>query len=63
MSRQVIRTILIALVVIGVISLGIKIIGGVFGLVGSAVNAVLGIAVVIALIAIVIWMFGYAKRH
>ena len=61
MSRQVIRTILIALVVIGVISLGIKIIGGVFGLVGSAVNAVLGIAVVIALIAIVIWMF--AKRH
>ena len=63
MSRQVIRTILIALVVIGVISLGIKIIGGVFGLVGSAVNAVLGIAVVIALIAIVIWMFSYAKRH
>ena len=63
MNKRSIFTILLALVVIGVIVLGVKIVSGAFNLVGSAVNAVLGIVVILALVAIVIWMFHYAKRH
>ena len=63
MNRGRIWPLLLALVVIGVIVLGVKIVGGAFNLVGSAVNAVLGIVVILALVAIVIWMFRYAKRH
>lgn len=33
------------------------------GIVGGLFNAVLGIFVVLALVAIVIWMFAYAGKH
>ena len=41
--------------IIGAITLVIKLVSG-------ALNAVLGIVVLIALVVIVIWMFSYAKR-
>ncbi|MDO5444134.1 MAG: hypothetical protein Q4F31_00750 [Eubacteriales bacterium] len=39
-----------------------KIIRGTFALVGSVINSILGIAVILGLIAIVIFMFSYAKK-
>ena len=47
--------ILLALIV-GAIALVIKIVNG-------ALNTILGILVIIALIVIVVWMFAYAGRH
>ena len=41
--------------IIGAITLVIKLVSG-------ALNAVLGIVVLIALVVIVIWMFSYARR-
>ena len=41
--------------IIGAITLVIKLVSG-------ALNAVLGIVVLIALVVIVIWMFSYAKK-
>ena len=55
--------ILIGLVVIGIIVLACKLIGGAASLVSGAFNAVLGIIVIVALIVIVIWMFAYANRN
>ena len=40
----------------------IRLITGAFRLVGGALNTILGIVVVLALVAIVIWMFSYAKK-
>ena len=41
--------------IVGAITLVIKLVSG-------ALNAVLGIVVLIALVVIVIWMFSYARR-
>ncbi len=46
--------ILIALIV-GAITLVIKLVSG-------ALNTILGIVVILALVAIVVWMFSYAKK-
>ena len=48
--------------VIGAAVLLVKLISGALKLVGGLLNAVLGIAVVLALVAIVVWMFRYAKK-
>jgi len=63
MNNKLIFTALAALVAIGLIVLLIKVVSGTFALLSGAVNAVVGVAVVIALIVIVIWMFRYASRH
>lgn len=52
-----------AAVVIGAVVLLIKLVSGAFALIGGALNAILGVAVVLALIVIVIWMFRYAKKN
>lgn len=52
-----------ALVALGLIILAVRIISGAVVLVGGLFNAVLGVVVVLALVAIVIWMFSYAKRN
>ena len=52
-----------AALVIGAIILLIKLVSGAFALIGGAFNAIIGIAVVLALIVIVIWMFLYAKKN
>ena len=63
MNKKSLYVILAAAVVIGLLVLLVKIVSGAFGLLSGAVNAVLGIAVVAALVVIVIWMFAYAKRR
>ena len=51
----------LVLIVCGVI-LAVKLISGALSLVGGLFNTVLGILVILALVAIVIWMFQYAKK-
>ncbi len=62
-SKKLVYAILAAAVAIALVVLLVKIVSGAFGLLSGAVNAVLGIAVVAALVVIVIWMFAYAKRR
>lgn len=50
---------LLAIIVLAVI---IKLIGAAAGIITGAFNAILGVAVIIALIVIVIWMFSYARK-
>jgi hypothetical protein len=63
MNNKTIYAVLTALVAVALIVLLIKVVTGAFTLLSGAVNAVLGVAVVLALVIIVIWMFRYAKRH
>ena len=62
-SKKLVYAILTAAVAIALVVLLVKIVSGAFGLLSGAVNAVLGIVVVAALVLIVLWMFGYAKRR
>lgn len=55
--------ILAALLLIGGVILAIRLISGAFALVHGALNTVLGIVVILALLAIVAWMFAYARKH
>ena len=55
--------ILAALAAIGLIALIFKLISGAVMVITGAFNAVLGLAVVAALIIIVLWMFSYAKKN
>ena len=45
-----------------ILILAIRILSGAIHLVSGAFNTVLGRVVILALIAIVIWMFAYAKK-
>lgn len=59
---------LTAAIITGVLLLAIvviiaKLIGGAVSLVSGLLNAILGIVVIAALIAIVFWMFSYAKKN
>ena len=62
-SKKLVYAILAAAVAIALVVLLVKIVSGAFGLLSGAINAVLGIAVVAALVLIVVWMFAYARRH
>ena len=62
-SKKLVYAILAAAVALALVVLLVKTGSGAFGLLSGAVNAVLGIAVVAALVVIVIWMFAYAKRR
>ena len=59
-SKKLVYAILTAAVAIALVVLLVKIVSGAFGLLSGAVNAVLGIVVVAALVMIVLWMFSYA---
>lgn len=61
-GKTVIFALITAAIILGIIVLVTKLVGGAFSLLGGAVNAVLGIVIVLVLAAIVIWMFSYAKR-
>ena len=60
--KSVIFALIGAAVILGILVLVTKLAGGAFSLLGGAVNAVLGIVIILVLAAIVIWMFSYAKR-
>ncbi|MBQ7692775.1 MAG: hypothetical protein IJT29_04115 [Oscillospiraceae bacterium] len=62
-SKKLVYAILTAAVAIALVVLLVKIVSGAFGLLSGAVNAVLGIVVVAALVMIVLWMFSYARRR
>ena len=62
-GKKLVYAILAAAAAIALAVLLGKIVSGAFGLLSGAVNAVLGIAVVAALVVIVVWMFAYARRH
>ena len=49
--------------IVGFIALLIFAAKFIFGLMAGAMNAVLGVFVVIALLLIVAWMFAYAKKN
>ena len=55
--------ILIILVIVGALTLGIKLISGAISLVSGLFNTILGLAVIVALIAIVIWMLRFAAKN
>ena len=40
----------------------VKLIKGAFALAGGVLNTILGIVIIVALVAIVIWMLSYAKK-
>lgn len=54
---------LVAAVVIGAIVLVVKLISGAITLIGGLFNVILGVVVVLAVAALVIWMFRYAAKH
>jgi hypothetical protein len=62
-GRSIAFALIAAAVILGILVLVTKLVGGAFSLLGGAVNAVLGIVIILALTAIVIWMFSYAKRR
>ncbi|MBS5432839.1 MAG: hypothetical protein KHY12_03630 [Firmicutes bacterium] len=61
-AGKIIGSIIAFLVAIGIIVLAVKLISGAFSLLGGLIDAVLGLAVFVALVAIVIWMFRYAAK-
>ena len=63
MNKKSILAVVAGLIALALIVLLIRVVSGAFTLLGSAVNAVLGIVVVLALVVIVIWMFRYANKH
>ena len=62
-SKKLVYAILTAAVAIALVVLLVKIVSGAFGLLSGAVNAVLGIVVVAALVMNDLWMFSYARRR
>ncbi|MDO4982441.1 MAG: hypothetical protein Q4E35_02670 [Eubacteriales bacterium] len=57
--KKTLTGIIAAAVLLGVVIGAVKL---VTGIIGGAFNLILGIAVIIALIVIVIWMFAYANK-
>ena len=53
----------VAAVVIGAIVLVVKLIGGAITIISGLFNVILGVLVILAVAALVIWMFKYAARH
>ncbi|MBR5343460.1 MAG: hypothetical protein IK149_06150 [Oscillospiraceae bacterium] len=51
-----------AVIVIAVLVLAVKLLSGAFALLHGAMDTVLGIVLIAALVAIVIWMFRYASK-
>ena len=63
MNAKKIGTLLLALaVIIGGVILAVKLISGALSIVHGLLDTILGIVVILALVAIVIWMFAYAKK-
>ncbi len=52
----------VAVVAVAVLVLAFKLLSGALGLVHGALDTVLGLALILGLVAIVIWMFRYAAK-
>ena len=62
MKNGVLGKILTILVILVLLGLAISLVTGVFRLLSGALNTILGLALVVGLVLIVLWMFHYAKR-
>ena len=62
MKKSPLFWIIIAAAVLGVI-LVIRAVAGAYALMNSALNAVIAVAVILGVVVIVIWMFGYARKN
>ncbi len=60
---KVTSIVLVVLLIVGAVTLGGKLISGAISLVSGLLNTLLGLAVIIALIVIVVWMLKYAAKH
>ena len=60
---KILPVLLVGLLAIVVVVLVAKLIAGAASIFTGAFNAILGLVVIIALVIIVVWMFGYAKKH
>ena len=63
MNKKSIAAVCGAAVFILLIVLLVKIIRGALAIAGGLLNTVLGIAIVLAMLGIVVWMLSYAKKH
>lgn len=52
-----------AAVAIGALVLAIKLFSGAFALLGGVIDAILGLALILALVILVLWMFRYAGNR
>ena len=60
---KILPVLLVGLLAIVVVVLVAKLFAGAASIITGAFNAILGLVVIIALVIIVVWMFGYAKKH
>ncbi len=63
MNKKTLYVILAAAVALALLVLLIRIVSGALRIGSGGFNAVLGLAVIAALVIIVVWMFAYARRH
>ena len=63
MNKKTLYVIVAAAVALALLVLLIRIVSGAVSIVSGGFNAVLGLAVIAALVIIVVWMFAYARRH
>ena len=61
-KSKIVFSVLAAILIIAIIALVFKIISGTFKLLGGALDAILGIIIIVVLCGIVIWMFRYADK-
>ena len=61
-ARKIGSLLVVLALVIGGIVLAVKLISGALALAHGVLNTILGVVVLLALAAIVIWMFAYAKK-
>ena len=61
--KQLLPTVLAAVAALGLLVLLFRLLTGVFALASGLLNTLLGLAVTVALVAIVAWMFSYAKKR
>ena len=57
-----IGALILVLIVVGAIVLAVNLISGSFALVHGALDTVLGIVLILAMLALVAWMFRYAAK-
>lgn len=61
-KKKLLTAVITGVILLGVLIVAVKLIRGAVTVVTGALNAVLGIAVVAALVVIVIWMLSYARK-
>lgn len=62
MKKGIWGKILAIVAILALLGLAITLVTGVFRLLSGALNTILGLALVVGLVLIVLWMFRYAKR-